>query len=123
MDFPVSDFTIQTFVFNGFNRCFKSIHHFVHVKTHFHHLHVSEKILGYSHDFCNWKVGENQSGFSCLANNFFGFNIYVLVKGIRLSFLGTEDINICGSNLTSITFGNIGIQVKFINTLKFYQKI
>lgn len=122
MDFPVSDFTIQTFVFNSFKRGFKSIYHFVNVKIHLHHLHVSGKTPGYPGDFCNWKVGENQSGFFCLANRFFGFDIYVLIKVIRLSVWGTEDIKIGGRNLTNINFANIGMQIKFINTLKFYQK-
>ena len=60
--------------------------------------------------------------FFCLANRFFGFDIYVLIKGIRLSVWGTEDIKISGGNLTNINFTNIGMQIKFINTLKFYQK-
>ena len=48
--------------------------------------------------------------------------MYVLIKVIRLSVWGTEDIKIGGRNLTNINFANIGMQIKFINTLKFYQK-
>ena len=77
-------------------------------------------IYGYAHDFCNMKVRENQSQSSCIAHNFFGFGMFFLIKGIRLSVWGTKDLNISGSELTNIKFADIGSQVKFIDTMKYF---
>ena len=73
MNFPPSNFTCQsltTYIF------FENISKFVNVKVHLHHSHVTGKIYGYVHDFWNWKVRENQLGFSCIAHNFFGFDFF-----------------------------------------------
>ena len=35
---------------------------------------------------------------------------------------GSKDVNFGGNNLTNINFGNIGNEIKFIDTLKYYQK-
>ena len=51
---------------------------------------------------------------------FFGFNMYFLIKGIRLSVLEPKDINIGGTGLTNIHFASIG-NIKFIDTMKYYQ--
>ena len=40
---------------------FESIHEIINVKIHLNHLHVTGKIIGYAHDFCNMKVRENQN--------------------------------------------------------------
>ena len=55
---------------------------------------------------------------------FFGFDIYFMVKrhSIRLSFWITEDLNIRGSYLTNVNFANLGNQIKYIDTLKYYQQ-
>ena len=87
---------------------------------HLYNSHIMGRI--YAHNFCDWKVRENQMGFSCLALNFFGFNIYFLIKGIRLSVWETKDFNIGVNNLSRINFANIGTQEKLKDTLKFYQK-
>ena len=46
--------------------------------------------------------------------------MFFLIKGIRLSVFETKGINIGGSGLTSINFANIGLQVKFIDTMKYF---
>ena len=66
------------------------------------------------------KVRENQNQFSCIAHNFFGFDLFFLFKGIQLSVWRTKDLNIGGSRLTNINFANLGSQVKFIDTMKYY---
>ena len=66
------------------------------------------------------KVRENQTSFICIANNFLKFDMYYLLKGIRLSVLKTKDINIGGNGLTDINFANLGTQVKFVETMKYY---
>ena len=67
------------------------------------------------------KLKENQNSFSSIAHNFFGFNIFFLIKGVRFLVWQTRDVNIGGSGLTNINFANIGSQVKFIDTMKYYQ--
>ena len=66
------------------------------------------------------RVRENQNRFSCIAHNFFGFDMFFLIKRIILSVWGTKDVNIGGTGLTSINFASIGTQVKFIDTIKYF---
>ena len=57
---------------------------------------------------------------SCIAHNFFKFDLFFLIKNIRLSVWRTKDINIGGKNLTDINFASIN-NFKFIDSLKYYQ--
>lgn len=50
MEFPISDFTIQTFTFNNF---FESIYQIINVKLNVYHFHVTDCIHGCTQDFCN----------------------------------------------------------------------
>ena len=83
---------------------------------------MTGKILGYVHDFCNWRLRENETDFVIFVHNFFGFDMYFLWKGFQATAWGPKDINLGGRNLTSTNFANIGSETKFINTLKYYQK-
>ena len=65
------------------------------------------------------KVRETQNQFSCIAHKFFGFDMFFLLKEIRLLVWGTKDLNIGRSGLTSINFASLGPQVKFIDTMKY----
>ena len=98
---------------------FEYVHKIINVKIHLHHSHITGKIIGYAHDFCNSKVRENNDNISCIAHNFFGFDMYFLIKGIRVSVWRTKDINIGGTGLTSINYANFG-QMKFIDTMKYF---
>ena len=98
----------------------ESVHRIINVKIHLHHLHETGKMIGYAHDFCSMKVRENQNQFFCIARNFFGFDMFFLIKGIRLSGWGTKDVNIGETGLTKINFASIGTQVKFIDTMKYF---
>ena len=98
---------------------FQNVHRIINKKIHFHHFYLTSKILSYAHDFCNMTVKENQNQFFCITN-FFGFDMFFLLKGIRLSVWGIKYLNICGSGLTNINFASLGSQVKFINTMKYY---
>ena len=62
---------------------------------------------------------ENKDVVSCIAHNFFGFDMYFLIKGIRISVWETKDITIGGTGLTNINFASIG-QAKFIDTMKYF---
>ena len=45
--------------------------------------------------------------------------MFYFIKGYRASAWGSKDLNFGGNNLTNINFGN---EIKFIDTLKYYQK-
>ena len=66
------------------NELFDSFHKIINVKIHLHHSHITGKIIGYAHDFCNVKVRENIEVLTCIAHIFFGFGMYFLIKGKRL---------------------------------------
>ena len=68
MDFPQAIFNYETVTTLGF---FKNVHKIINNKLHLHHSHITGKIMGYPHDFCNMRVRENQNHFSCIAHNFF----------------------------------------------------
>ena len=117
MCFPTTKFECETLTTRDL---FESVHKIVNVKVHLHHSHVTGEIIGYVHDFCNWQVRENNDVVSCIAHNFFKFDLFFLLKNIRLSVWRTKDINIGGKNLTDINFASID-NFKFIDTMKYYQ--
>ena len=119
MNFPAVKFDeIKTVTTDGF---MKELYRVVNYKVHIHHLHVTGKIHGYSHDFCNWKTRENQLFVPLIGHNFLGFDIYYMVKGYRSSVWGTNDFRMGGTNLVDVNFANISTQIKIIDTLKYYQ--
>ena len=74
-------------------------------KTHIHHLHISGKILGYSHSYCNLKVRENKkTNQSHIAHKHFHFDFVFFLKAIRAGSWRTRDIGIGGRNPTDIIF-------------------
>ena len=117
MDFPQRRFDYETLTKN---ELFDSIHKIIDVKTHLHHSHTTGKIIGYAHDFCNAKVRENKDVLTCIAHNFFGFDMYFLIKGTRLSVWKTKGINIDRTGLTNINVASID-NIKFIDTMKYNQ--
>ena len=48
-----------------------------------HHSHVTGKIVGFAHEFCNQKVKENYYTIPVLAHNQFRFDFFLLLKGLR----------------------------------------
>ena len=82
MKFPQNKFEFETVATNDL---FENIHKIINVKVHLHHSHVTGEVIGYTHDFCNLKVREYKGIISCIAHNFFGFDIYFFLKAIRLS--------------------------------------
>ena len=77
-------------------------------------------MIGYTHDFCSMKVRENHNQFSCTAHNFFGFDMLLLIKGIRLLVWGSKDVYKGGNGLKNINFASISNQVTFIETMKYF---
>ena len=117
MKFPKNKFEFETVATNNL---FENIHKIINVKVHLHHSHVTGEVIGYAHDFCNLKVREYKGIISCIAHNFFGFDIYFFLKAIRLSAWKTKDINIGGTGLTSVRFASID-QLKLIDIMKYFQ--
>ena len=119
IEFPRSKFNYETITTNNF---FGNVHKYIKVKIDLHHSHITGEIFGYSHDFCNWKVKESKNEILLIAQNLFGFDMFYFIKGYRASAWGSKDLNFGGNNLTNINSGNIGNEIKFIDTLKYYQK-
>ena len=57
-----------------------------------------------------------------VAHNLFGFDLYYFIIGYIASAWCSKSLNIAGNNLTHINFSNIAGEIKFVDSLKFYQK-
>ena len=90
-------------------------------RTHIHRSHISGEIIGYAHSYCNYKVRENKTKISVAAHNLFRFDLFFLLKGLGASAWKTKVISKGGKNPTNINFANIGNQVIFIDTIKYFQ--
>ena len=86
---------------------------------HTQHYHVTSEILDHVHDFCNWRLCENKTGFVCFAHNFFSFDMYFLSQDFRATAWNTKGFDIGGTSLTNINFANISSKTKFLDTLKY----
>ena len=114
---PKTNFEIKT-VTTG--NLFEFVHKIINVKINLHHSHITEKIIGYVHDFCNQQVRENNDVIPCIAHNFFNFDMIFLLKSVRISVWRTKDIHIGGKNLTDLNYASID-KFRFIDTMKYYQ--
>ena len=65
---------------------------------------------------------ENKTKISVIAHNLLRFYFFFLLKGLRAGVWKTRDTCIGGKNLTNINFANIGNQVTFIDTIKYFQQ-
>ena len=117
MQFPFGKFDCETVTTANL---FLSVYRIINVKIHLHHSHVTGEIKGYAHDFCNWAIRENHDVVPCIAHNFFKFDMFFLLKGIRLSVWRTDDIHIGGNNMVDINYAQID-NFKFIDSIKYYQ--
>ena len=48
--------------------------------------------------------------------------MFFFIKGYRATAWDTKDLNVGGTNLANINYGRIAGEIKFIDTLKYYQK-
>ena len=87
-----------------------------------HHSHVTGKIVGYAHEFCNERVRENYYTIPVFAHNQFRFDFSLFLKGLRPSVWETAGIDIGGKNPTDVIFVIIRNQVRFIDTVKYFQQ-
>ena len=88
----------------------------------FHHSHVTGKIIGYAHSFCNLKCRENYYTIPVLVHNQFRFDSFLILKGLRPSVWETTEIAIGGKNPTDVNFAIIRNQVRFIDTVNYFQQ-
>ena len=87
-----------------------------------YHSRVSGQIISYAHDFCNKKVKENYYTVPVFAHNQFRFDFFLLLKGLQPTVWKTQEINIGGRNPSNVNFAIIRNQVKFIDTVKYFQQ-
>ena len=87
-----------------------------------HHSHVTGKINGYAHNFCNLKCRENHYTIPVFAHNQFRFDFFLFLKGLRPNVWETTEIAIGGKNPTDVNFVIIRNQVWFIDTVKYFQQ-
>lgn len=87
-----------------------------------HHSHITGERFGYSHMFCNEKVRENYYKIPVVAHNLFRFDFFFTVKELRAGVWKTRDIVIGGKNPANINFAYIGGQVRFVETIKYFQQ-
>ena len=87
-----------------------------------HHFHTTGKIIGHAHNFCNLRCKENYYTIPVLAYNQFRFDFFLCLKGFRPTVWETADILIGGKNPTNVNFVFIKNQVKFIDTVKYFQQ-
>ena len=74
-----------------------------------------------THMTCNKKIKENNNLIPIFAHKLFSFYFCFAVKGIRWCVWRIRQLNIGGTNVTNVQYANIGNQVKFIDTIKYYQ--
>ena len=122
INFPRSDIDYETITTNKF---FINIHRLIKVKFHLHHLHITGKIQGYAHDFCNTAVIEKtMPDIPFTVHSYLVLTCIILLR-LTLHMLGVlnlDVLNIGGTNFIQVNFGNIAGEIKLIDTLKFYQK-
>ena len=74
IDFPRSEINYESITSSKF---FIHVHELIKGKVHLHHSHITCKIIGYSHDFCNTKAIEKSNAkIPVIAHNLFGFDLF-----------------------------------------------
>ena len=58
------------------------------------HSHVTGKIIGHAHEYCNTNIRENYHTIPVIAHNQFRFDFFLFLKGLRPSVWETTDINL-----------------------------
>ena len=94
----------------------------LYTKAHIHQSNIIGDIIGYSHSFCNFRVRENKKKISVVTHNFFHFDFFFFLTGIRAGLWRTKDTSIGGKNPTDINFAHIGNQIVFIDSIKYFQQ-
>ena len=105
------------------DKLFIHVHNQIKQKLHLHHSHVTGEIKGFAHDFCNTKVVELESAeIPVIAHNLFRFDYWFFLKGYSTTAWTTKELSAGGNNLTNLNFSSIRGEIKFIDTIKYYQR-
>ena len=107
-DFPGYNQEKNVFISKNF---LNSVLNLLHSAVVLHHLHITGKIIGYSHDFCNLKVIENKKTISVFAHNPFRFDFFFVLKGLRLGVWRTKNLNMGGGGIKDFNYANVSDQV------------
>ena len=83
---------------------------------------MTENIIGYAHEYYNLQTRENYYTIPVFAHNQFRFDFFLFLKGIRPGVSETSGIEIGGKNMTYVNFAIIRNQIRFIDTLKYFQQ-
>ena len=66
-----------------------------------HHSHITGKIFGYAHNFCNTTIVEKLTPeIYFVAHNIFGFDLFYYTKAYIASAWCSKELNIGCTNLT-----------------------
>lgn len=65
------------------------------------------------------RLEKTKTFLTFIAHIFFGFDMFFLIKGIKLSVRETKDISISRTGLRNIIYASIG-NIKFINKMKYF---
>ena len=104
-------------------KIFNHVHNQITQKLHLHHSHITGEIIGYAHDFCNRKVVElEKQEILCIAHNLFGFDFWFFMKGFSTTSWCSKELSSGGTNLSNLNFGNLRREIKFIDSLIYYQR-
>ena len=90
-------------------------------RTHAHHSHINGEITGYAYSYCGEMVWESYPTITIVAHNLFRFDFFFLLNGLTAGVWRTGDTFIGGKNPTDINFANIGNEVMFLDTIKYFQ--
>ena len=100
----------------------QNLHHIFTNRSVVHHSHLTGNIIGFAHECCNSQVRENYYNIPVIAHNQFRFDFFLFLKGLKATVWETTDIQIGGKNPTDINFAIIQNQVRFIDTIKYFQR-
>ena len=104
-------------------KLFQHVHNQITHKVHLHHSHITGQIIGYSHSFCNKQVIElERPEIPCIAHNLFGFDFWFFLKGFSTTSWCSAQLTAGGTNLANLNFSTLKSEIKFIDSLKYYQR-
>ena len=81
---------------------------------------MTGEIRGYVHHFYTLTLKECAQSISCLAHNMFGFDLFFIMKRIRIPTWGSKNLSIGGWCWTKVNYANYD-NFKFTDAFKYFQ--
>ena len=72
------------------NMFLENVHNIILGGEVIHHSHIAGKIIGYAHNFCNQKAGENKIQINVITHNLFGFVFFFFKKRFKVRGLANN---------------------------------